>query len=63
MRESVFPKFDQNLKCSVEYLQGIRFVKIDVAKSSEDVFYNDEFYIRTKYGNVVDWVKTFEGNL
>lgn len=58
-----FPKFVQNLKCFVEYLQGIRFVKIEVAKSSEDAFYNDEFYIRTKYGNAVDWAKTFEGNL
>lgn len=54
-----FPKFVQNLKCFVEYLQGIRFVKIEVAKSSEDAFYNDEFYIRTKYGNAVDWAKTF----
>ena len=58
-----FPKFVQNLKCSVEYLQGIRFVKIEVAKSSEDAFYNEEFFIRTKYGNAVDWAKTFEGNL
>ena len=58
-----FPKFVQNLKCSVEYLQGIRFVKIEVAKSSEDAFYNEEFFIRTKYGNAVDWAKTFERNL
>ena len=58
-----FPKFVQNLKCFVEYLQGIRFVKIEVAKSSEDAFYNEEFFIRTKYGNAVDWEKTFERNL
>ena len=54
-----FPKFVQNLKCCVEYLQGIRFVKIEVTKSSEDAFYNEEFFIRTKYGNAVDWAKTF----
>ncbi len=50
-----------NLKCCVEYLQGIRFVKIEVTKSflKKPVFYNEEFFIRTKYGNAVDWAKTF----
>ena len=33
----------------------------DATLYAEDelVFYNDEFYIRTKYGNAVDWAKTF----
>lgn len=57
--KSNFPEHVPNFKCSIEHLQGINFIKVQVSKSEKDAFYQDEYFIRTRYGNVIDWDMTF----
>lgn len=57
--QSVFSECNANFKVTKEYLSGIGFVKILVSKSEKETYYQNEFFVRTKYGNVVDFEKTY----